>query len=229
MMSARTSFLVWWGLPILCAGLGALAAIYAGSGSAFGFGPRRGALLLVAGYFVLVGLLAVIFRVRQSQVTFDDRQRFDKPVEAAMVAMCAPILLAGLWVAATSFVADFGPTQTIAGKIESVDQVGAFGRSFAIDLDRTARPLILECPLDRRCGSPVSLMQLKVGSPAELRILNGDVIGVRSADRQLVDPGSQRSLRLVFGGAALLLLIGYSAAFVGVSMRLLFGAPEDEE
>ena len=26
MMSARTSFLVWWGLPILCAGLGAMAA-----------------------------------------------------------------------------------------------------------------------------------------------------------------------------------------------------------
>ena len=29
MMSARTSFLVWWGLPILCAGLGALLANYA--------------------------------------------------------------------------------------------------------------------------------------------------------------------------------------------------------
>ena len=28
MMSARTSFLVWWGLPILCAGLGAFLANY---------------------------------------------------------------------------------------------------------------------------------------------------------------------------------------------------------
>ena len=64
MMSARTSFLVWWGLPILCAGMGAGAAAFMGQGGTFGVRPGQiGPLMLLGGYLAAVGLLAVIFRV----------------------------------------------------------------------------------------------------------------------------------------------------------------------
>ena len=152
MMSARTSFLVWWGLPILCAGMGAGVAAFMGQGGTFGVRPGQiGPLMLLGGYLVAVGLLAVIFRVRQSQAAFDDRDRFDKPVEAALVALCAPILALGIWVFANGFLGDFGPIRTVSGKLASIDQIGAFGRSYGIALDRSPRPLILECRLRRNC------------------------------------------------------------------------------
>lgn len=227
MMSARTSFLVWWGLPILCAGLGALAANYSGmDGGAGGLG--RTALLLILGYFALIGFLAVIFRVRQSQVLFDERERFDKPVEAAMVAMCVPVLAAGVWFFANGFIADLGSGRTFSGKLQSVDEVGAFGRTYAIDLDATGYPLILQCRLQRNCGSPTPLLQLKPGTPIEAELLNGRVLGLKAGGKQIVSPGTQRAGRLLFGGGLLALLVIYSAAFTLVSARLLFGDPDED-
>lgn len=229
MMSARTGFLVWWGLPILCAGFGALIAAYVGEGGAFGRGPGQiGPLMVIGAYFALVGFLAVIFRVRQSQMTFDDRERFDKPVEAAMVALCAPILAAGIWLLAKNLAHEMAPSRTITGKLESVDQVGAFGRTYAIDLDRTAVPLMLECRVRRNCGSPIPLLQLKPGQAMEIELLNRRVLGVRADGRELVSPAAQRTWRLVLTGGGLVALLVYTLAFIGVSMSLLFAAPEDE-
>lgn len=226
MMSPRTSFLVWWGLPILCAGLGALLANYANLGGGGGMG--RTTLLLVLGYFAVVGALAVIFRVRQSQVLFDDRARFDKPVEAAMVAMCAPVLIAGIWFLASAFRADMGPTQTFDGRVQSVDAVGAFGRTYAIDLDETGYPLILQCRLQRNCGSPVPLLQLKPGTPVQAELLDGQVVGLKVAGQQYVDPGRQRTIRLLVSGGMLALLALYAVAFTAVAIRLLFGDQGDD-
>lgn len=225
MMSARTSFLVWWGLPILCAGLGALLANYANLDG--GGGMSRTTLLLVLGYFAAVGALAVIFRVRQSQVLFDDRARFDKPVEAAMVAMCVPVLIAGIWFLASAFRADLGPTRTFDGRVQSVDAVGAFGRTYAIDLDETGYPLILQCRLQRNCGSPVPLLQLKPGTPIQAELLDGQVIGLKVAGQQYVNPARQRTIRLFTSGGLLALLTLYSVAFTAVSIRLLFGESDD--
>ncbi len=226
MMSARTSFLVWWGLPILCAGLGVLLASYANLDGGGGVG--RTTLLLVLGYFAAVGALAVIFRVRQSQVLFDDRARFDKPVEAAMVAMCVPVLIAGIWFLANSFLADLGPTRSLDGRLQSVDAVGAFGRTYAIDLDETGYPLILQCRMQRNCGSPAPLLQLKPGTPIQAELLDGQVIGLKVAGRQYVDPARQRTVRLLTGGGLLALLALYSVAFTAVSIRLLFGDLVDD-
>ena len=229
MMSARTSFLGWWGLPILCAGLGAGAAAFAGQGGIFGSGPGQiGPIMLAVGYFAAVGLLAIILRIRQNQVALGDRNRFDKPVEAAIVALCAPILALGLWVAASGFFADFGPSRTITGKLSSIDQVGAFGRSYGIDLDRTGKPLILECRIRRNCGSPTPLLRLQPGARVEMQILKGEVLGLKADGKVLVDPNSQRIWRLMFGGAILLLLVLYTLAFAGSSMRLLFAGEADE-
>ena len=229
MMSARTGFLVWWGLPILCAGFGALIAAYVGEGGAFGRGPGQiGPLMVIGAYFALVGFLAVIFRVRQSQMTFDDRERFDKPVEAAMVALCAPILAAGIWLLAKNLAHEMGPSRTLTGKLESVDQVGAFGRTYAIDLDRTAVPLMLECRVRRNCGSPIPLLQLKPGQAMEIELLNRRVLGVRADGRELVSPSAQRAWRLALTGGGLVALLAYTLAFIGVSMSLLFAASEDE-
>lgn len=230
MTSARTSFLVWWALPILCAGLGASAAAFAGRGGLFGAGPQQiGPLMLIGGYFAAVALLALVFRIRQGQAALgDDRGRYDKPVEAAMVALCAPVLALGVWVFASGFMADFGPSRTISGKLVAIDKMGAFGRSFGIDLDRTASPLILECRVERNCGSPVPLVRLAQGTRLDVEVLNGRVLGLRADGRQLVDPQVQRRWRLVFGGAALALLIVYSAAFIGVSARLLFREEEPD-
>lgn len=224
MMSARTSFLVWWGLPILCAGLGAFLANYADMGGGIG----RTGLLLILGYFAVVGALAIIFRVRQSQVLFDDRARFDKPVEAAMVAMCVPILVAGIWFLGNSFLADLGPTRTFEGRLQTVDEVGAFGRTYAIDLDETGYPLILQCRLQRNCGSPVPLLQLKPGTLIQAELLAGQVIGLKVAGQQYVNPGRQRTMRLIFGGGLLALLVLYTGAFTAVAIRLLFGDQDDE-
>ncbi|MDO9432378.1 MAG: hypothetical protein Q7T84_13850 [Phenylobacterium sp.] len=226
-MSARTSFLVWWGLPILCAGLGALLANYANLDGGGGIG--RTALLLVVGYFAAVGFLAVIFRVRQSQVLFDERDRFDKPVEAAMVAMCVPILAAGIWFLVNSFIADLGPSRSFDGRLRSVDSVGAFGRTYAIDLDETGYPLLLQCRLQRNCGSPVPLLQLKPGTPIQAEMLDGRVIGLKVAGQQYVDAGQQRTMRLLIGGGLLALLALYTAAFAAVSIRLLFGREEEPD
>lgn len=226
MMSARTSFLVWWGLPILCAGLGALLANYANLDGGGGMG--RTALLLILGYFAVVGALALIFRVRQSQVLFDDRARFDKPVEAAMVAMCVPVLVAGIWFLVGAFRADLGPTRTFDGRVQSVDAVGAFGRTYAIDLDVTGYPLILQCRLQRNCGSPVPLLQLKPGTPVQAELLDGQVIGLKVAGQQYVDPGRQRASRLFIGGALLALLALYTVAFTAVAIQLLFGDQDDD-
>ncbi|KRB41587.1 hypothetical protein [Phenylobacterium sp. Root700] len=224
MMSARTSFLVWWGLPILCAGFGALVANYVGMDTNVGPGGLgQGPLLLIGGYFAAVGLLAVIFRARQSQVLFDDRARFDKPVEAAMVALCAPVLVAGLWVFTTGFLADFGPSQTVRGRLQAVDEIGAFGRSYAIDLDNAAYPLLLQCRLQRNCGSPTPLLRLKAGSPVEAEVLNKRMLGLKVAGQELVSPVRQRTIRLAFGGGLLAALLLYTAAFVLVSTRLLLG------
>jgi hypothetical protein len=229
MMSARTSFLVWWGLPILCVGLGAAVAAYLGEGGLFGRGPGQiGPLMAAGAYFAAVAFLALIFRIRQSQVTFDDRDRFDKPVEAAMVALCAPILAAGIWVAGKSLIGDLQPSRSVSGKLESIDQIGAFGRTYGIDLDRTATPLMLECRLRRNCGSPVPLLQLKPGAAIDLELLQGKILGLRADGRELVDPGSKRTARLVVGGAVLLALILYALSFVLVSVQLLFGDPEVE-
>ena len=230
MMRARTSFLVWWGLPILCAGMGAGAAAFMGQGGTFGVRPGQiGPLMLLGGYLVAVGLLAVIFRVRQSQAAFDDRDRFDKPVEAALVALCAPILALGIWVFANGFLGDFGPIRTVSGKLASIDQIGAFGRSYGIALDRSPRPLILECRLRRNCGSPVPLMRLQPGSAVEIHVLKSAVVGLSANGRTLVDPNSQRRARLLLGGAALAGMVFYSLAFAAASFRLLFGRDEREE
>ena len=230
MMSARTSFLVWWGLPILCAGMGAGAAAFMGQGGTFGVRPGQiGPLMLLGGYLAAVGLLAVIFRVRQSQAAFDDRDRFDKPVEAALVALCAPILALGIWVFANGFLGDFGPIRTVSGKLASIDQIGAFGRSYGIALDRSPRPLILECRLRRNCGSPVPLMRLQPGSAVEIHVFKSAVVGLSANGRTLVDPNSQRRARLLFGGAALAGMVFYSLAFAAASFRLLFGRDEREE
>lgn len=226
MMSTRTSFLVWWGLPILCAGLGAVLANYVDMDGGAGMG--RTALLLVVGYFAVVGFLAVIFRVRQSQVLFDDRARFDKPVEAAMVAMCVPILAAGIWFLGSSFLADLGPSRTFDGRLQTVDAVGAFGRTYAIDLDETGYPLILQCRLQRNCGSPVPLLQLKPGTLIQAELLDGQVIGLKVAGKPYVDPGRQRTLRLLFDGGLLALLVLYTGAFTAVAVRLLVGEQADE-
>ena len=230
MMSARTSFLVWWGLPILCAGMGAGAAAFMGQGGTFGVRPGQiGPLMLLGGYLAAVGLLAVIFRVRQSQAAFDDRDRFDKPVEAALVALCAPILALGIWVFANGFLGDFGPIRTVSGKLASIDQIGAFGRSYGIALDRSPRPLILECRLRRNCGSPVPLMRLQPGSAVEIHVLKSAVVGLSANGRTLVDPNSQRRAKLLLGGAALAGMVFYSLAFAAASFRLLFGRDEREE
>ena len=230
MMSARTSFLVWWGLPILCAGMGAGAAAFMGQGGTFGVRPGQiGPLMLLGGYLAAVGLLAVIFRVRQSQAAFDDRDRFDKPVEAALVALCAPILALGIWVFANGFLGDFGPIRTVSGKLASIDQIGAFGRSYGIALDRSPRPLILECRLRRNCGSPAPLMRLQPGSAVEIHVLKSAVVGLSANGRTLVDPNSQRRARLLLGGAALAGMVFYSLAFAAASFRLLFGRDEREE
>lgn len=226
MMSARTSFLVWWGLPILCAGLGALLANYANLDG--GGGMSRTTLLLILGYFAVVGALAVIFRVRQSQVLFDDRARFDKPVEAAMVAMCVPVLIAGIWFLGGALLADLGPTRTFDGRVQTVDAVGAFGRTYAIDLDETGYPLILQCRLQRNCGSPVPLLQLKPGTPIQAELLDGQVVGLKVAGQQYVDPGRQRTMRLLISGGLLALLVLYTGAFTAVAIRLLFGDQGDD-
>lgn len=229
MMSARTSFLVWWGLPILCAGLGAMAAAYLGEGGMFGRGPGQiGPLMLIGAYFVVVGLLAIIFRMRQNQASFQDRDRFDKPVEVAMVALCVPILAAGIWLFAAGLKADLGPSRTVTGKLESIDRVGAFGRSFGIDLNTTASSMLLECRLDRNCGSPFPLMRLKEGAQMEVELLHGKVLGVKADGRQLVDPAVQRNWRVGLGSLGLIALLLYGAAFVVAATRLLFDADEPE-
>lgn len=229
MMSARTSFLVWWGLPILCAGLGAMAAAYLGEGGMFGRGPGQvGPLMLIGGYILVVGLLAVVFRMRQNQASFEDRDRFDKPVEVAMVALCVPILAAGIWLFAAGLKADLGPTRTVTGKLQSIDQVGAFGRSFGIDLETTASPMILQCRMARNCGSPIPLIRLKPGTTMEVEVLHGKVLGLKAGGRQLVDPAVQRSWRVGLGSVGLIALLLYGAAFVVAAMRLLFDADEPE-
>ena len=229
MMSARTSFLVWWGLPILCAGLGAMAAAFLGEGGMFGRGPGQiGPLMLVGGYILVVGLLAVVFRMRQNLAAFEDRDRFDKPVEVAMVALCAPILAAGIWLIAAGLRADLGPTRTVAGQLEHIDKVGAFGRSFGINLVTTASPLILPCRVERNCGSPVPLLRLQPGAKLELELLNGKVLGLKADGRQLVEPAVQRAWRVGFAAAGLVLLLAYGAAFVVASLRLLLDAGEPE-
>jgi hypothetical protein len=229
MMSARTSFLIWWGLPILCAGLGAMAAAYMGEGGMFGSGPGQiGPLMLLAGYILVVGLLAVIFRMRQNLAAFEGRDRFDKPVEAAMVALCVPILAAGIWLFAAGLRADLGPSRTVAGQLEHIDKVGAFGRSFGINLVTTASPLILPCRVERNCGSPVPLLRLQPGAKLEVELLNGKVLGLKADGRQLVEPAVQRNWRVGFAGLGLALLLAYGAAFVVASLRLLLDADEPE-
>lgn len=229
MMSARTSFLIWWGLPILCAGLGAMAAAYMGEGGMFGSGPGQvGPLMLIGGYILVVGLLAVVFRMRQNLAAFEDRDRFDKPVEAAMVALCLPILAAGIWLFAAGLRADLGPSRTVAGQLEHIDKVGAFGRSFGINLVTTASPLILPCHVERNCGSPVPLLRLQPGAKLELELLNGKVLGLKADGRQLVEPAVQRAWRVGFAAAGLVLLLAYGAAFVVASLRLLLDAGEPE-
>ncbi|CAN7594501.1 hypothetical protein LJR097_004342 [Phenylobacterium sp. LjRoot97] len=228
-MSARTSFLIWWGLPILCAGLGAMAAAFMGEGGIFGRGPGQvGPLMLIGGYIVVVGLLAVVFRMRQNLASFEDRDRFDKPVEAAMVALCAPILVAGIWLMGSGLRADLGPSRTVAGQLEHIDKVGAFGRSFGINLVTTASPLILPCRIDRNCGSPVPLLRLQPGAKLEVELLNGKVLGLKAGGRQLVDPAVQRSWRVGFAATGLALLLVYGLAFVIASLRLLLDADEPE-
>jgi hypothetical protein len=230
MMSARTSFLVWWGLPILCVGLGAGIAAYMGEGGMFGRGPGQIGPIVAAGvYFAAVAALALIFRIRQSQVAFGERDRFDRPVEAAMVALCAPILAAGVWVAAKSVVGNLDPARSISGKLETVDQIGAFGRTYAIDLTTTATPLMLECRFRRNCGSPIPMMQLKPGASLEVELLQGKVLGLKADGRQLIDPAGQRRARLMIGAAVLAFLVLYALSFAWVSVRLLFGQTEPEE
>lgn len=229
MMSPRTRFLVLWGLPILCGGLGAMAAAYMGEGGMFGPGPNQvGPLMLFSAYLVVVGLLAVIFRMRQNQAAFDDRDRFDKPVEAAMVALCVPILAAGIWLIASGLRTDLGPSRKVVGRLEHIDKVGAFGRSFGISLQTAATPLILPCRIERNCGSPVPLMRLQPGVKLEVDVLHGKVLGLRADGRQLVDPNVQRRWRVGFGAVGLALLVAYGIAFAVASLRLLLDPGEVE-
>lgn len=229
MMSARTSFLVWWGLPILCVGLGAGAAAFLGEGGMFGRGPGQiGPTMAVGGYFAAVAALALIFRIRQSQVAFGERDRFDKPVEVAMVALCAPILAAGIWVAAKSLAGNFEPARTLSGKLESIDRIGAFNRTYAIDLDTTATPVMLECRVRRNCGSPIPLLQIKPGAPVQMQLLQGKILGLKADGRSLVEAGGQRAWRITVSGAALAFLVIYAFSFAVVSVRLLFGTSDLE-
>lgn len=230
MMSARTGFLVWWGLPILCAGFGALIAAYAGEGGAFGRGPGQiGPLMVIGAYFALVGFLAVVFRARQSQMRFDERGRFDKPVEAALVALCAPILAAGIWFLSKTLAQTTAPTRIVTGELQSISRVGGLGRTYAIDLDRTAVPLLLECRFRPECGSAIPLNQLKPGQAMEIELLRSRVIGVKADGREVVSASTQKSWRMALTGAALVALLIYTLIFIGVSMALLFAPPEDDE
>ena len=154
--------------------------------------------------------------------------RTAQPVEAAMVALCAPILVAGIWLMAAGLRADLGPSRTVAGQLEHIDKVGAFGRSFGINLATAASPLILPCRVERNCGSPVPLLRLQPGAKLELELLNGKVLGLKADGRQLVEPAVQRAWRVGFAAAGLVLLLAYGAAFVVASLRLLLDAGEPE-
>jgi hypothetical protein len=226
-MNARTSFLVWWGLPILGAGLGALIATYAGAGFGSDRAGRLTPLLAIVLYIAVAGFVAVIVRMRQSQVALGEGARFDRPVEAALVAMCAPVLIAGLWVFLAGLIADFGSTRAITGRLESVEQVGSFRRSYFLDLDTTSQPLILECYGRRNCGQPQPLLRLPQGVAVEAEMLGDRVLGLTVANRQVLHAGTQRFLRLLVDVALLVLMIFYTAAFSMVAFNLLW--PEEDE
>jgi hypothetical protein len=226
-MNARTSFLVWWGLPILGAGLGALIATYAGAGFGSDRVGRLTPLLAIVLYFAAAGCVAVIVRMRQSQVALGEGARFDRPVEAALVAMCAPILIAGLWVFLAGLIADFGSTRSVSGRLEGVEQVGSFRRSYFLDLDTTTQPLILECYGRRNCGQSQPLLRLPTDATVKADILGDRVLGLTVADKPVLHAGAQRFLRLLIDGALLVLMILYTAAFSMVAFNLLW--PEEDE
>jgi hypothetical protein len=72
-------------------------------------------------------------------------------------------------------------------------------------------------------------MRLQPGSAVEIHVLKSAVVGLSANGRTLVDPGSQRRARLLFGGAALAGMVFYSLAFAAASFRLLFWRDEREE
>ena len=229
MMSSRTSFLVWWGLPILCAGLGGGVAAFLGQGGLFGSGEGQiGPLLLLGGYFAAVGLVALFLRMRQNQAMVQDRERFDKPVEAALIALCAPILVLGIGVFAKGFADNFSPSYTVAGKLMRIDRIGAFGRSYGVSLEGSPRTVIMKCRLQTNCGSPTPLLGLHAGDAIELKIRSGEALGLTANGRVLVNPAVQGWTRLLLSQALLAAAAIYTLLFASVSTRLL-STPDESD
>jgi len=229
-MDARARFLIWFGLPVLSAGLGAGVALFTGAVEGLGFGDIHMTPLVAVGlYLVVAALVAVVVRMRQGQVALGDGERFDKPVEAALVAMCAPVIIVGLWAFGANLVDDFGGVRKVSGKIVEVEAIGGLQRAYAFHLDSGAEPLFLECYGRPNCGQATPLLRLPKGAQADLYLRGEDVVGITVDGKNVLKPFGQRAWRMLVDGMLLVLMILYTTAFAYAAASLLWPAPEDDE
>ncbi|UTP39510.1 hypothetical protein M9M90_20235 [Phenylobacterium sp. LH3H17] len=229
-MDPRARFLLWFGLPVLSAGLGAAIAILTGIVEGFDVGGLRLTPLLAVGLYVAgAGLVAVIVRMRQSQLALGDRERFERPLEAALVAMCAPFIVAGLWAFGANLFNDFGSVKKASGQIERVEAIGGLRARYALTLDNAVQPYVLPCYGRPNCGQAVPLMRLPKGAKADLYLSRNEVIGMTVDDKNVLKPFGQRAWRIVVDGALLVLMVLYTTAFLYTAASLLWPEDEDEE
>jgi len=228
-MDTRALFLVWFGLPVLSAGLGAGIAILTGMMDGFDVGGLRLTPLLAVGLYVLgVGAVAVIVRMRKSQVALGEGERFEKPMEAALVAMCAPLIVAGLWAFGANLFNDFGSVRKVSGEISRVEAIGGLRARYALTLDNAAQPYILPCYGRPNCGQAVSLLRLPKGAKADLYLSRNEIVGMTVDEKNVLKPFGQRAWRIVVDGVLLVLMLLYTTAFAYTAASLLW-PQEDEE
>ena len=227
-MDARTRFLIWFGLPVLSAGLGAGIALLTGMIDGFDVGGvRLTPLLIIALYVLGVGAVAIIVRMRQSQLALGEEKRFERPIEAALVAMCAPVIVAGLWAFSSNLINDFGSVKKVSGDIQRVEVIGGLRARYALTLDNAVQPYILPCYGRPNCGQATPLMRLPQGAKADLYLSRGEVVGMTVEGKNVLKPFGQRAWRIVVDGVFLALMLGYTAAFALTAAGLLW--PDDEE
>ncbi|WP_309643044.1 hypothetical protein [Phenylobacterium sp.] len=229
-MDTRALFLVWFGLPVLSAGLGAGIAIFTGMMDGFDVGGLRLTPLLAVGLYVLgVGAVAVIVRMRKNQLALGEGERFEKPMEAALVAMCAPLIVAGLWTFGANLFNDFGSVRKVSGEISRVEAIGGVRARYALTLDNAAQPYILPCYGRPNCGQAISLMRLPKGAKTDLYLSRNEVVGMTVDEKNVLKPFGQRAWRIVVDGVLLVLMLLYTAAFAYTATSLLWPQEEEEE
>jgi hypothetical protein len=203
--------ILYWGLPVLAFGLGAILLMTLGLQLACRCGPLDVPALLIAVYFTSSGLVALVARWRDATNLAD----------SALFAIGFGVLIGALGVETQKLLAFQRPLATLSGQLTRVDVMRHRGGGVDATLTLSGgRRVTWNCAWTDCHGRDDALLSLRRDLPqaARMQVAGNQLIGLTADSVQILDPERDRPrqfgvrvLSVGFCGLALagLTLFGY--------------------